>query len=132
MSLAELKQLSNLSQGDIDHLKGICYKDCQPIGDHLFYKGRDDQKYAQTSFKFRGRLFQMRKAQLSLFLKLKDIDFDMNTWDETLSTSHLCHRKSCLEKEHLHLETYEHNRERDECARARRCVGHKEMPKCIV
>ena len=131
MSFAELRSLT-LTPSELDHLKQVCFNNCQPVGEHLCFKGRDDQKYAHTTIKMRDKTFQMRKAQLSLFLKMKDVDFDMSEWTDSHTTSHLCHRKACLKQEHLNLETLEQNRERDECCCLRRCCGHKDLPKCIV
>ena len=132
MSFADLKKMTDLNQSDIARLTQICFKDCQTVGEHLFYQGRDERKYAQTSFKLRDKTFRMRKMQLSLFLKLQGEGYNMNNWDETLITSHLCHSKSCLKQEHLNLESIELNKERDECNRLRHCPGHGNQPNCLV
>ena len=133
MSLADLKALSNISPEELADLREICYKDCQEVEGHLYYKGVDTKKYSQTNFQLRNIRFHMRKAQLSLFLKLKAIDtFDFDTWDDSKGVSHLCHKKTCIQKEHLELETLEHNRERDNCFKVGRCVGHKNRPNCAL
>ena len=133
MSLADLKALSNISPEELADLREICYKDCEKVEGHLFYRGIDTKKYSQTNFQLRNTRFHMRKAQLSLFLKLKeDENFDIDSWDDTKGVSHLCHRKTCIEEGHLQLETLEHNRERDNCLKVGRCVGHKDRPNCIL
>ena len=75
----------------------------------------------------------MNKAQLSLFLKIKEDDsIDMDSWGEEMCVSHLCHHKTCIKAEHLNLETMEQNRDRDECVKRRSCQGHKNLPMCIL
>ena len=132
MSLADLKAHGDLKPSEIAELRRICYNNCIEVDGHLFYKGVDSQKYAQTSFKLRNTHFHMRKSQLSLFLKLKDSDFDFIGWEDGMATSHLCHKKACIKAEHLTLETNEQNRERDECLRRRSCIGHNNLPSCLV
>lgn len=132
MSFPELKLMTDITAEEINHLNQVCFRDVQEVRGHLCYKGQEKGSYAQTTFSFRGDKFHMRKAQLSLFLKLKEEGFNMDEWGEDVTTSHLCHKKDCLKKEHLTLESLEINRERDECARRRRCLGHKNRPHCLV
>ena len=132
MSLQDLKAISDLTVAEIDDLRVRCYKDCEVVNGHLCYKGRDGPNYSQITFTLRARSYHMRKAQLSLFLKLKDTDFDLATWTAEMSTSHLCHRKGCLTADHLVLETYELNRERDGCRRNGHCYGHNDSPPCMI
>ena len=131
-SMIDLKAIKDLTRAEIDDLEQRCFKDCIENDGHLTYKGQDGPRYAQISFSLRAKRYQMRKAQLSLFLKLKEVDFDMASWTDQMSTSHLCHKKACLKPEHLILETYEMNRERDGCHRNRQCFGHKDSPPCLL
>ena len=132
MSFSDLKAIKNIGQAEIDYLTQLCFRDCSEVQGHLFYKGQNRGSYSQTSFTLRGIKFHTRKHQLSLFLKLKAQSFDMDEWGDNVTASHLCHQKSCLKDEHLSLETLEINRERDECLRRRRCLGHKDHPDCLV
>ena len=124
--------MSDIKQAEIDYLKRVCFDDVQDSNGHLFYRGLEKGKYARTSPTLRSTKYHMRKAQLSLFLKLKEVGFDMKEWGEELTTSHLCHKKDCLRQDHLCLETLEQNRERDERNRRRQCSGHKDQPDCLV
>ena len=132
MSFSDLKAHTGLTASEVAELRRICYNQCEEKDGHLFYKGIDTGKYAQTSFKLRNTHFHLKKAQLSLFLKLIDSGFAMDEWGESMQTSHLCHKKACIKIEHLNLETSEQNRERDECKRLNRCPGHKDLPNCII
>ena len=78
----------------------------------FFYKGHDGPNYPQITFTLRGCRYQMRKNQLSLFLKLKEAGYDMASWTSALSSSHLCHRKGCLKPEHLTRELWKKSRKR--------------------
>ena len=122
-SFTDLKMLNDLSPAEITDLTERCYNDCSEVDGHLLYKGEDRPTYPQITFTLRARRFQMRKYQLSLFLKLKEAaDFDMATWTPEMSSSHLCHKKGCVKQEHLVLETYERNRERERRLQAKRAV----------
>lgn len=133
MSLADLRALSNITPAELADLRRICYNDGQEVNGHTFYKGIDTKKYSKTTFQLRNTRFQMNKAQLSLFLKIKEDDsLDMDLWGDEMCVSHLCHSKTCIKAEHLNLETMEQNRDRDECVRRRNCQGHKNLPMCIL
>ena len=131
MSFEELRLLPDLSQSDLDTLNLKCFADAQNVGGHLFYKGEDKGNYPKTTFTFRGKRYQMRKTQLGLFLKMKRDNEDVSEW-EGKTVSHLCHKKACFNMEHLKLETLEHNCEREECKRLRRCVGHEGRAPCVI
>ena len=130
-SFTDLKLLTDLSPAEIADLRQRCYNDCTEVDGHLFFKGHDGPNYPQITFTLRGRRYQMRKNQLSLFLKLKEAGYDMASWTPALSSSHLCHRKGCVKAEHLTLESYERNRERDACRRNGQCCGHQGSPPCL-
>ena len=133
MSLADLKAFSNITAEELADLRRICFGKCEEVNGHLFFKGVDTKKYAQTNFQFRNTRFHMKKAQLSYFLKIKEQEsFDMETWGEDKCVSHLCHQKSCIKPEHLTLENNEQNRERDDCVRRGHCVGHQDQPNCLI
>ena len=132
MSFPELKSMSDMTAEELNYLSTVCFRDAQDVEGHLYYKGQERKAYAQTSFTLRGTKYHTRKAQLSLFLKLKEEGFQMENWGEKLTTSHLCHKKDCLQKEHLTLETLEYNRERDDCLWRGHCLGHKDRPQCLV
>ena len=82
---------------ELNYLSTVCFRDAQDVEGHLYYKGQERKAYAQTSFTLRGTKYHMRKAQLSLFLKLKEEGFQMENWGEKLTTSHLCHKKEVLQ-----------------------------------
>ena len=132
MSLQDLKSLTDLTAAEINDLRVRCFKDCEVVNGHLYYKGRDGPSYSQITFTLRAKTYHMRKAQLSLYLKLKEANFTMTAWSADMSTSHLCHRKSCLKADHLVLESYELNRERDGCKRNGQCYGHNDSPPCMI
>ena len=131
-SFADLKLLKDLTPAETADLTQRCYKDCTELNEHLLYKGQDGPNYPQTTFTLRGRRYQMRKNQLSLFLKLKEADYEMASWSPEMSCSHLCHVKGCIKPEHLVLESYERNRERDSCKRNGHCGGHQGSPSCLI
>ena len=118
-SFRDLKSITDLTQAETDELKQRCFKDCQEIDGHILYKGQDGPNYSQITFTLRSKRYHLRKAQLSLFLKLKEVGYDMASWTMDMSTSHLCHKKACIKPEHLVLETNEENRERDGCMQSR-------------
>ena len=70
-SFTDLKLLVDLTPAEITDLTERCYNDCTEIDGHLLYKGENRPTYPQITFTLRARRFQMRKSQLSLFLKLK-------------------------------------------------------------
>ena len=129
----DLKAISDLTAAELEELRQRCFKDCVDSNGHLLYKGQDGPRYPQITFKLRAKEYKLRKAQLSLFLKMKEgPDSDMASWTEDMSTSHLCHKKGCVKPEHIILETYEKNRERDGCLQNRRCFGHNDSPPCLL
>lgn len=131
-SFGDLKLLKDLTPAEITDLTQRCYHDCTEADGHLLYKGENRPTYPQITFMMRGQRFQMRKYQLSLYLKLKEEDFDMASWTPAMSSSHLCHKKGCVKQEHLVLESYERNRERDGCKRNGQCCGHQGSPPCLL
>ena len=52
--------------------------------------------------------------------------------DNDLQVSHLCHRKNCIEKDHLSLETAAVNNQRENCVRFKRCTTHKGYRNCVL
>ena len=49
-----------------------------------------------------------------------------------LQASHLCHEKTCINPEHLNLESAAINNRRKICANENRCTGHPGYPDCIL
>ena len=127
------KGLTDLTEAEINFLNDHCFARNVEVNGHFLYMGRDSDSYSQTTFDFRGQRFKFYRHQLSLFLKLHaDPTFDMNSWDSTLATSHLCGKKKCINPDHLHLEDLSINNERVNCFQQGRCVEHANGVVCII
>ena len=128
-----LRNLTDLTQAEIARLKEHCFKNMVEIQTHLLYMGRDANNYAQTTFDLRGTRYRIYRHQLSLFLKkYEDPTFDMASWDNSLTTSHLCNKKRCVKQEHLELESMEINKEREYCFAQNLCRRHGTARDCLI
>ena len=128
-----LRNLTDLTPAEIARLKEHCFKSMVEIQTHLLYMGRDVNNYAQTTFDFRGTRYRLYRHQLSLFLKnYEDPTFDMASWDNSMTTSHLCNKKRCVKQEHLALESMEINKEREYCFAQNVCRHHGDAPDCLI
>ena len=130
---ATFKNLTDFSAEEMNSLKQHCYAQVVDVNGHHFFKGQDTDKYSQTKFTFRGKQYHMYRHQLSLFLKLKeDTSFDMNSWTEEMTTSHLCAKKKCIRQEHLHIEELDINMQRVHCVAQNRCGHHPNGVDCLI
>lgn len=130
---ATFKSLTDLTQAELQTLHEHCFARNMDVNGHQMYMGRDTNTYSQTKFTFRGRQYHIFRHQLSLFLKLKqDPNFDMDSWDNSVATSHLCAKKKCITQEHLNLETLSINVERNHCVALGRCTGHSNQVDCLI
>lgn len=128
-----LRSLTDLTEAEIAHLKEHCFARMVEVGTHLLYMGRDSNNYSQTTFDFRGIRYHMYRHQLSLYLKkYDDPTFDMASWDNSLTTSHLCHKKRCVNPAHLELESMDTNKERENCFAQNVCHHHDAAPDCLI
>jgi hypothetical protein len=52
--------------------------------------------------------------------------------EESMSLSHLCHQKACINAEHLSQEPLATNIQRNNCIENGHCFGHTIYPNCII
>ena len=85
-SMTDLKSIADLTQAETDELRQRCFKECVEVNGHLLFKGLDRPNYSQITFTLRSKRYHLRKAQLSLYLKLKETNgFEMASWTADLS-----------------------------------------------
>ena len=133
-SFENFRRLTNFTQDEKIGLKEHCFARKVDVEGHFLYMGRDIPSYGQTTFDFRGTRYHFYRHQLALFLKkLEEPDFSFVTWDNpSMTTSHLCTKKRCINPTHLELESAEMNNSRIGCFRAGQSFGHSQSPNCIL
>ena len=93
----------------------------------ILWQGVKDGSYPTRKVVIGGRKITVRSHQVSYFVFTDDsyrgLDFHV---------SHLCHRKNCLNRDHLTQEHCSINHERSNCNKAKVCSGHPGHGPCIL
>ena len=82
--------------------------------------------YGKFATRFRGRDYRLLAHRVCFF-----IYNGFSVLSPSLHVSHLCHRKICVNFEHLSLEPASINNSRKTCLDKQQCTGHDSYAKCI-
>ena len=93
---------------------------------HIWYGSTNLDGYAIIKVMFRGKRQTFTVHRLQYFLA-NNCAFS----DHSYHVSHLCHKKLCINIEHLSLEPGHINVERNTCKNLRACKGHDGFKNCI-
>ena len=76
----------------------------------------------------------VKEHQLIFFLNLNNPTSRSRPMSELkkLEISHICHRKNCVNIEHLSQEPHAINMARKTCKQNKKCIGHGVLKDCII
>lgn len=94
-------------------------------GCHIWKKGTNRAGYPIMKLTYDGNSKTISVHTLVLYLTTGILPSPGS------DTSHLCHKKSCINPSHLVIEAHRQNCERRQCKAERRCTGHENNKSCI-
>ena len=106
--------------------KLIIRADVQHNSCHKWHGSRDKDGYGVLWFKFRGRRVRVKAHRLCFYIHQGFPSMDGK------NISHICHEKSCINIDHLSLESTAVNNSRKICLNDGECTGHWGHKRCIL
>lgn len=113
-------------------------------GCHLIWKRSFNKKTGYPQI----RLLEPNEKKMNLYHAINPghilyaicNDVPLNRQEERFQISHLCHVKTCILPEHLNYEPEVVNKQRNRCAKSRKCTSHfikdairdEHYPPCVL
>lgn len=89
-------------------------------------KSRSKDGYGIIFFLFRGRRKKLKVHRVQYFLTTGEM------LDKNMDVSHICHKKLCINFDHLSYEPHIINCKRNSCRDNGECEGHRGYKSCIL
>ena len=87
---------------------------------------KDKDGYGEIRFQFRGKRVKVRVHRLIFYIRTNFTDM------KNQHVSHICHKRDCINFQHLSLEPIDINNKRKSCNLNGECIGHYGYKSCIL